>query len=173
MDAVSAVEPLADSFRLAMRRLTSTVTIITTRHAGRRHGMAATAVSSLAMTPPSILVCVNGAASIHDPIGEARRYCVNLLSLDHRDLVPAFSGKLAGEERFTAGRWAEGSNEVPYLADAQAALFCRVAQATRFGTHSIFIGEVEEVRLFGETAPLLYGDGVFSRATSLEPAAAA
>ena len=42
-----------------MRRLAATVTIISTSDAnGNRYGMTATAVNSLAMDPPSLLICV-------------------------------------------------------------------------------------------------------------------
>jgi flavin reductase (DIM6/NTAB) family NADH-FMN oxidoreductase RutF len=36
------------------------------------------------------------------------------------------------------------------------------------GTHTIFVGEVDEVRVGGETAPLLYQEGAFHRAIGLE-----
>ena len=59
---------LGHQFRLAMRKLASTVTVLTTREADEHHGMAATAVTSLSTEPPSLLVCVNRSASLHDPL---------------------------------------------------------------------------------------------------------
>ena len=94
---------LASDFRSAMRRLASTVTIITASHGCSRHGMTATAVTSLTASPPSLLVCINQSASIHDPIVKSGRFCVNLLACDHDHLVPVFSGQLVGEERFASG----------------------------------------------------------------------
>lgn len=159
---------LSLAFKAAMRRLTATVCIITSRQDGCRIGMAATAVSSLTTTPPSMLICVNQAASIHQTLGVNGRFCVNLLGCTHSDLVSVFSGKLTGEERFGVGIWGENASGIPYLEDAQASLFCTVAKSMAHGTHTIFVGEVDEVRVGGETAPLLYQEGAFHRAIGLE-----
>ena len=64
-DADPAAEPLGDQFRDAMRRLTGTVTIVTVRHGAEQHGTTATAVTSLSMDPPSILVCFNRDSRLH------------------------------------------------------------------------------------------------------------
>jgi flavin reductase (DIM6/NTAB) family NADH-FMN oxidoreductase RutF len=76
--------------------------------------------------------------------------------------------KLTGEERFGIGIWGENASGIPYLEDAQASLFCTVAKSMAHGTHTIFVGEVDEVRVGGETAPLLYQEGAFHRAIGLE-----
>lgn len=158
---------LIEAFKNAMRRQASTVTIITARDAGGRHGMAATAVSSVSTTPPSLLICVNKSASLHAPIGSSGAFCINLLSCDHHALVPLFSGKLKGDERFQNGDWAETESGMPYLRDAQASIFCKVAQTVPYGSHTIFIGTVEDIQLYGEAAPLLYQEGSLFRSHSL------
>ena len=50
---------VTQEFKKAMRRLTSTVTLIATEHEGAPFGMAATAVTSVCTDPSSILVCIN------------------------------------------------------------------------------------------------------------------
>lgn len=157
---------VSPDFKVAMRRLASTITIVSAAHEGQRYGMTATAVSSVTTSPPSLLTCVNRSASIHDPIHEGKRYCINLLGCDHVGLVPLFSGKLMGEERFTAGTWSANADGIPYLTDAQASIFCTVDQVMQYGTHSIFIGLVDEVMLFGETRPLIYQDGMMFKTVS-------
>jgi flavin reductase (DIM6/NTAB) family NADH-FMN oxidoreductase RutF len=47
------------------------------------------------------------------------------------------------------------------LTDAQANLFCVVDGKLSYGTHTIFVGRVDAIRLHGETRPLIYGDGRF------------
>jgi flavin reductase (DIM6/NTAB) family NADH-FMN oxidoreductase RutF len=49
----------------------------------------------------------------------------------------------------------------PRLRDAQASILCRRIDHHRFGTHSIFIGLVEDVVTRAEIDPLLYVDGRF------------
>ena len=63
-----------DSFRLAMRRLAASVTVLTIMRDGRPLGMAATAVCSLSFDPPSILACINRSASLHDDFVGIERF---------------------------------------------------------------------------------------------------
>ena len=146
------------AFRAAMRRFAATVTIITACDHERRHGMTATAVTSLSMDPPSLIICLNQATLLHDIMFRARRFCVNVLHCDQADLSAAFSGGIAPEKRFESGRWLRREDGLPYLADAQANLFCRKAAALPYGTHTIFVGQVEDVGLREATAPLVYHD---------------
>ena len=62
---------LTTAFRDAMRRMASTVTIITATDFGRHHGMTVTAVTSVSMDPPSLLVCLNNRTRLHDIMGQA------------------------------------------------------------------------------------------------------
>ena len=156
------------SFRDAMRRLAATVTIISARGAGRRHGITATAVTSLSMDPPSLLVCVNRSGSLHDLLSESGRFCVNLLRSEQQALSDAFAGKLPSEDRFLHGAWKEDGEGLPFLADGQASIFCRRRDVIEYGSHSIFIGEVESVLLTDEVSPLLYSNGAYGRCSPLE-----
>ncbi|WP_063627792.1 flavin reductase family protein [Bradyrhizobium sp. WSM3983] len=160
-------DDVVGDFKAAMRRLAATVAIVTSQSDGRRHGMTATAVTSLTTTPPSLLVCINRSASIHEPIIRSRQFCVNLLACEHGHLVPIFSGKMTGEERFCSGDWAIGEFEIPYLANAQANVFCSVSETLAHGSHSVFIGNVEKVVLFGEPSPLLYQEGALYKSIAL------
>lgn len=161
--------PVLRDFRLAMRRLASTVTILSTRVGAERHGITATAVVSLSFDPPSLLVCVNRSASVHRPIVQSGYFCVNPLREVHAPIARAFAGTLNVRTRFSAGDWAEGCCGLPYLKDAQANVFCRLDACTAYGTHSIFIGRVLEVRVAEEVMPLVYRDGAYSSAVALEP----
>jgi flavin reductase (DIM6/NTAB) family NADH-FMN oxidoreductase RutF len=156
---------LATAFKGAMRRLAATVTVVTTGDGDQRYGMTATAVTSVTTNPPALLVCVNQSASLHPVMATGTRFCINLLHSGHADVASAFGGKLAGSERFKAGQWSQNEQHVPYLVDAQANLFCRVDALMLYGTHTIFVGRVDEVRLHGEIAPLIYQDGRYVMAS--------
>lgn len=166
MNEVSA-PALGQQFRAAMRKLASTVTVVTTLDADEHHGMAATAVTSLSVDPPSLLVCVNRGASMHDAVGRSQMFCINLLGRQHGPLVEAFGGRLVGAARFGVGKWAEDATGLRYLTDAPANIFCRLEQHHGYGTHTIFIGRVIGVRVVDGGEPLLWQDGAmggFSRA---------
>ena len=152
---------LLDDFRNAMRGVASTIHIITLTVDGAPKGMTATAVSSLSMNPPSLLVCMNESVSMHEPMAGIDWFCVNVLTTRHIDVARAFSDSRLRDVRFETGRWSIDDEHAPRLADAQAAMLCRRAGHHHFGTHSIFLGEVRRVWLGGAPDPLVYLNGSF------------
>lgn len=160
--AASSPLPFAADFRNAMRRLTSAVTVISTAFEGHRCGMTATAVTSVSTDPPSLLVCINRASTIHDPMIGSGRFCVNILQAHQIGIAEAFSGAQKGEDRFSAGAWSTDPFGIPHLAEAQANIFCGVDAVNAYGTHSVIIGKVQGVLVQGNIAPLLYQDGRYT-----------
>ena len=149
------------AFRDAMRRFATTVSIISCSSGGCRYGMSATAVTSLSVDPPYLLVCVNKSTATHRALSRGGRFCINVLRSFHSHLSQAFSGKLAGEDRFRLGAWQEAEDGLPFLSDAQANLFCEVERITDYGTHTIFIGLVYTAIVHADVDPLLYQDGKY------------
>ena len=149
------------AFRDAMRRFATTVSIISCSSGGCRYGMSATAVTSLSVDPPSLLVCVNKSTATHRVLSRGGRFCVNVLRSFHSQLSQAFSGKLKGEDRFSVGAWRDTEEGLPYLTDAQANLFCEMDRITDYGTHTIFIGRVSSAIVHADVDPLLYQDGKY------------
>lgn len=141
-----------------MRRLAAGVSIVTTRFDGMPAGLTATSVCSLTAEPPRLLVCVHRDADAHAGITGSGVFAVNLLGPRHRALADRFGGReeVTGPERFSEGYWREGAAGVPLLEDAVAIFECRLVEAVQAGTHAIFIGEVEDIRLGSETDVLLY-----------------
>lgn len=158
--AVRSAPEVIEPFRLAMRSMAATVTILSTAACGRRYGMTATAVTSVSMAPPSLLVSVNREASIHSPLSREKRLCVNVLAESQQRLCADFSGGKTGEERFQDGEWALRDG-LPYLLDAQANIFCLVDHPLDYGTHTLFLCRVADVRLPGAKSPLVYLAGGF------------
>ena len=153
---------LGGNLRKAMRRLTSAVSVISTMHDGNRHGITVTSVTSVSMTPPSLLFCVNRASRLHDPVIRSGRFCINILHGHQIDIADAFSGRPPGADRFLTGEWASDDDDVPYLIPAQANIFCETDAMSSYGTHSIVIGKVRHVAVRGQVAPLLYQDGQYT-----------
>jgi flavin reductase len=166
---VSSVNDLPEAFRLAMRRLIATVTIIASGDQHTRAGMVATAVMSVSADPPSLAIGVNREAGVWSSIQSTNRFSVNLLATAHTHLVPPFSGTLQGEDRFALGDWLTHSSHVPHLADAVVTLFCRVDAQLDYGTHTLFVGAVEEILLSRQNEePLLWRNGSFANAVPLD-----
>lgn len=158
----------AAEMRAGLRRLAKAVVIVTTRDVERRYAMAATAVSEVSMDPPSVLVCVNRGAAINAPLAAGADFCLNILHSSHEAISADCGGRERGEERFNNGAWAGSDSGAPYLEDAQARFMCRNDRAIDYGTHTIYIGVVQEAVTAGPVDPLIYVDG---RYTVVRPAA--
>lgn len=151
---------LAPAFRKAMRRLTATVCVVTAAHGDEPVGMTMTAVTSVSMEPPALLICAARRSRLHTALTPASGFCVNVLRVGHDAVAAAFgSGRTSHSERFGQGAWRTCEGVAPYLEDALATLFCTVAGQIDWGSHTVFLGEVQEVRVGADGPPLIYGDG--------------
>ena len=157
---------LVTGFKLAMRRLSATITIVSTGDELGYHGLAATAVTSVSTEPPAVLACINRGASAYDTLMQRKRFAVNILHADNASLVPVFSGPLKGAERFKHGIW-DHLDGVPILTDAQAVIVCTIAETKDFGTHTILIGAVDAIRVRDDIDPLIYQDGYLGKVVRL------
>jgi len=161
------LETLNNEFKLAMRRLASTVAIVTSGGEEGWTGMVATAVTSVAVNPPTVLVVVNRNASLSPVLMREGRFCVNLLSQRHARIVGAFSGQKKGRERFEEGPWTSSEEGMPVLTDAVASLICKTVNTLEMATHTIFVGEVTDVHCHDQIDPLIWVDGHLARAESV------
>jgi flavin reductase len=158
---VNETDPqLAEAFKQAMRRVAATVNVISICVDGKPMGITATAVSVVSMDPPSLLVCVNQAASVHPWIEDVLHFNVNVLHRDQAEVATIFADRKLEAQRFIRG-WDNDCVTPPKLRNAQATIRCRRIDHHRFGTHSIFIGVVEEVAIREEIDPLIYLNGSF------------
>jgi flavin reductase len=151
-------DSLTDAFRQAMRRVASTVNVISLCVDGESMGITATAMSPISMDPPSLLVCINRAAAVHASMGDVTHFRVNVLHRDQESIARMFADRRQEELRFAEG-WTVDCRRPPRLMDAQAAILCRRIDHHQFGTHSIFIGVVEEVEAREDIHPLVYLNG--------------
>jgi len=156
-----------EQFKLGMRLLAGAVNIITTAHAGHSYGMTATAVCSATADPPTVLICLNKLAATHGAVLKAKAFCVNVLRAEDWELSTTFSGAQAGEGRFKSRHWSKLATGSPVLVDSLVSFDCRVAKHLVHGTHTIFLGEVEQVLLGKKGRPLLYSEGQYAKLASL------
>jgi len=157
----------ADQFKMGMRSLAGAVNIITSAHAGHRYGMTATAVCSATADPPTVLACINKLASTHGAVSKSHAFCVNVLRAEDTELSTAFSGAQSGEQRFKSRDWTRLATGSPALIDALVCFDCRVVKRVVHGTHTIFLGEVEQVLVGKKGKPLLYSEGQYARLAAL------
>jgi 4-nitrophenol 2-monooxygenase / 4-nitrocatechol 4-monooxygenase, reductase component len=148
-------------FRQVIGNFATGVTVITASDEGTDYGMTASAVCSLSLEPPMLLVCVNKAVSTEKAISGCGAFGVNILHEDQGDIAEHFAGRHT-PQKFARVNVSRGDLGSPLLADALARLECRVTERATGGTHSVFMGEVchAEAR---KGAPLAYFRGSFGR----------
>jgi flavin reductase (DIM6/NTAB) family NADH-FMN oxidoreductase RutF len=78
-------------FRDAIGHFASGVTVITTAHADTRFGMTASAVSSLSLDPPMVVVCLNRSSPTCAAVTAAGEFGVNVLSENDGGLAERFA----------------------------------------------------------------------------------
>ncbi len=161
-EVVSEVE-----FKTAMRQVASSVAIVTARAGNLRNGLTATAVCSVAATPPTMLVCINRSASAEPLIEESDAFAINFLTESQHRIARLFStSKLSPEERFADGVWGDLMTGSPVLEGTVASFDCRVESRFASGTHFVYLGRVVGVTSLDQEV-LLYRDRSFRR---LDPA---
>jgi 4-nitrophenol 2-monooxygenase / 4-nitrocatechol 4-monooxygenase, reductase component len=148
-------------FRNVIGHFASGVTVITTTADGRRHGTTASAVASLALEPPMLLVCMNRESATGVAMARSGAFAVNILGEEHGELAIRFARK--GDDKFEGVEIADGDCGQPLLAGAIAHLECRVAEQVAAGTHVVFIAEVEAATAQVGAPPLAYYRGRFGR----------
>lgn len=169
MNAIVNLDPsVGTNFRAAMRKFPATVTIVTANEGGRDHGMTVTAVTSVSMDPPSLLICLNNRTRVHEMLLAQPIFAVNVLGQDQFAVSEAFSGKIAPEKRFEQDKWIRDESGVLLLDEAHANVVCRRVAAVPFATHTLFIGQVLSAHVEEVTRPLLYEN---SQYCTLRPAA--
>ena len=156
-EAMSSATDPGDNFRLAMREFACGVTIIAAGAGETRSGCTATAIASFSLVPPTLIICLNCATAT---LAAARRegaFSVNILAERHQELAQRFAGRgLTGAERFMQSDWVSLVTGAPILADALAAMDCRVEEIIERHTHAIVIGAVEAVRVSAKRPALLH-----------------
>jgi flavin reductase (DIM6/NTAB) family NADH-FMN oxidoreductase RutF len=135
-------------FRQAMREFAAGVSIVACGVGDERSGCTVTALASLSLAPPTLLVCLSRDALTLKRLKETGAFSVNLLGARHRELADRFADRIGerGAARFAVGRWTTLATGSPLLADALAAIDCRVEEIVERHTHAIVIGAVAAVQ---------------------------
>ena len=157
--------PVADissaQYRDVIGRFASGVTIVTTRSRGVDHGMTASAVCSLSLDPPMVVLCINKAAATGAAISEVGFFAVNVMSSEQGLLAERFAARV--EDRFSGLTWRRGAlSDSPLLDGSLAHLECEVAEEVAGGTHRVFLGKVLRAEAT-DLEPLTYFRGKFGR----------
>jgi len=151
---------IQDNFRLAMRRYIYSVSIMSNKdNADNPNAITVSSVTSISMDPPSLLICINKSSRIHDTIQLGSKFCINLLNSNQQNLSNICSDEDMYDQRFKDKNW--NLEDIPFLQNAQANIFCKVDKLTSYHTHTIVVGLVEDANYADEISTLTYVDGKY------------
>ena len=147
-----------------MRALSSGVAIVACGDETRRTGCTVTALASLSLTPPTLIVSLARTSSTLAAIRESGAFSVNLLAARHEDLAQRFSGRggLHGGRRFEGAQWMTLATGAPVLTDAIAAFDCLIEEAIERHSHAIVLGAVVSLRQGADEPALAHWRGEFT-----------
>lgn len=162
----------ADALRHVMAQFTSGVTVVTALRAGVKHAMTATAICSVSLTPPLVLVCVSRVSRFHAAVMEAQTWCVSLLSADQAPVARHFAnrGRDLLSQFDAVPHTPSPRSGTPLLDGALAWMECVTYGRHDGGDHTIVVGELIHAGTgqpvagdpAGQQTPLTYYQGTYS-----------
>lgn len=152
----------AELFRDVLGCLAGGVCVIATREpGGAPRGLTATAVCSVSLEPPLVLVCLGSGSATRDAIAASGLFAVTFLGARDAPLADRFAGD--DEDKFEGVPTRELATGAPVLETGLGCCDCVVVQEVAAGDHTVFIGRVEaaDVAERADLGPLLRYRGAY------------
>lgn len=128
-------------YRNALGHFATGVCLITTRDSeGRARAMTANSFTSVSLTPPMILWCIDISSERFDLFSSAERFSVSVLREGHADMSKACARNVMAElkgESLTVGE-----TGVPRFSEALAWFDCETAWRQKAGDHVVIFANV-------------------------------
>jgi flavin reductase (DIM6/NTAB) family NADH-FMN oxidoreductase RutF len=144
-----------EAFKAAMAELPAGVTVITAWDPeGRPVGATVSAVTSLSLEPPMLLVCL---ATTSDTLGVLRpgsAFAVHVLRDGQQDVAACLAGK--GADKFSRVSWSTGPHGLPHLEGSAVVAACEVSSLVPGGDHVVVLADIRRVDVREGSSPLVY-----------------
>ena len=146
-----------DEFRLAMGDFATGVTVITTNDdEDQPHSMTANSFTSVCLDPPVVLVCVAHGTHTYGYLERTGRFGVNILSQEQQELGALFAKRPEDREEGVSYQYSKAESGVPILDGSMVFFGCEVMGSHEYGDHTIYLGEVKEMRRNESGEPLMF-----------------
>ncbi|PKB83240.1 MAG: hypothetical protein BZY88_02620 [SAR202 cluster bacterium Io17-Chloro-G9] len=133
------------------------VTVITTLDdQGEPHAMTANSFTSVCLEPPVVLVCVAHGTHTHGFLSKSGHFGVNILTSDQKEVGAYFAKRPEDRKSDVNYSYSEGDEGLPVLDHSNLFLGCQVIGSHVYGDHTIYLGEVREIRRLESKAPLMF-----------------
>ncbi|MFF0200559.1 flavin reductase family protein [Streptomyces sp. NPDC005017] len=157
-----AGEPGPDAFRLAARRWTSGVALLTARHGEEVFAKTVSSLCTLSLDPLLVSVAVSARSPLTAAVRADGRYAVAVLARHQEPVARRFAAPGAGRALglFTAAPMLPRATGAPVLEDCLAWFDCRLHSVLPGGDHTVLVGRVAAADAVpGE--PLIYHHGEY------------
>jgi 3-hydroxy-9,10-secoandrosta-1,3,5(10)-triene-9,17-dione monooxygenase reductase component len=142
------------SFKDAMSRFTTGVTIVAGLEEGEPVGFTCQSFVSLSIDPPFVAVAPARTSTSWPRIARAGTFCVNVLGDHQEDLCRGFA--VSGGNKFEGVEWHPAPvTGAPVIAGSLAWVDCRVELVHDAGDHELIIGKVLDLGT-NDGVPLLF-----------------
>ncbi len=156
---MNANTTMRDDFRKAMSHFATGVAVVTAQGEQGAQGATISALSSVSLDPVLLLVCLNRKSSTYKAIAESGRFALSILSKNQEDKAYFFASPALDKNVETETLCHE--NGSLFVKDALVHISCSVKETLTGGSHEIFLGSPDYVKVTG-TEPLLYFKGGFN-----------
>jgi flavin reductase (DIM6/NTAB) family NADH-FMN oxidoreductase RutF len=146
----------ASTFRQALGRFGSGVTVVTVAHGTSYHAMTANAFMSISLDPPLVAISVARKARMHEHLHEGTRIGISVLSESQETVAMHFGGRPA-PNLVPRVVW---EHETPLMAESTATFVATIHRIHDGGDHRIFVAQLRQLR-WRDAAPLLFCGGKF------------
>ncbi|MCK5031440.1 MAG: rubredoxin [Thermoplasmatales archaeon] len=123
------------------------------------NGQIANALFQVTSQPPTIAVSINKQNLTHEYIEKSKSFTVSILSEDAPLTFIGNFGFKSGRDidKFKEAKYKLGKNQVPLILDyTLACMEANVIDKVDVGTHTIFIGNVEDAEILSEDKSMTY-----------------
>ncbi len=147
--------------RQAVRRLATSVAVLTVWHDDVASGTTVSSVTAISRDPLLIGVCLRAESGLTELLGAAQRFAVNVLSARQSPLAGWFSdpARPRGLDQFDHLEWEpDAFSGAPWISGSLASLGCHLTATIPAGDHNLLLGKVVTARS-GEGTPLLHFTG--------------
>lgn len=151
------------SFRNALGRYASGVTVISGLARGEPVGFTCQAFHSVSITPPLISIAVMGSSTSWPQIRPTGKFLVNILEAGQKEISNAFAR--SGTDKWKGVDWHLSDHGNPVIADTLMWLDCSLFNQHEAGDHTIVLGRVLAMSAehWGhDRQPLLYYRGQYN-----------
>jgi len=134
-------EIAVEACREVMAAVAAGVAVMTLVDAvGKPHGMTISSLTPVSADPPSVLICVGGAASSRPFLVEGQRFCANVLAADQMAQSMGFA--FGEDDPFTTFGWTPAEDGSPVLEGTAGHLVCEVERVVEHHGTAVVLAAV-------------------------------